>query len=146
MKHIAAIGAVLLLAACQPGNSPPGGDTIATPAGKPHAFTAVGAGETLRFAGTEPFWGGSLDESRLTWTTPENAQGTVIAAERRAGNNGLGVSGELAGRPLDMAVTLAPCSDGMSDRRYPFTVTVRLGTETLNGCGWTDRMPASGGG
>ena len=43
-----------------------------------------------------------------------------------------------------MTVTPLSCSDGMSDRTYPFTVTLEIGEETRNGCGWTDRQPFEG--
>ncbi len=34
-----------------------------------------------------------------------------------------------------MTVTPLACSDGMSDRSYPFTVTLKLGEDLRNGCG-----------
>ena len=50
------------------------------------------------------------------------------------------------GQVLQILVTPGTCSDGMSDRGYPFTVTVRTAGKTLRGCGWTDRHPATGPG
>lgn len=108
-------------------------------------FHAIGPAETVQFAGTEPFWGGKVEGGKLTWTTPENPRGTVIAVTRFAGRGGLSFSGELAGKALTLMVTPAACSDGMSDRRYPFTVSVRLGEEQRQGCGWTARQGWSGG-
>jgi uncharacterized membrane protein len=52
--------------------------------------------------------------------------------------------GELGGQDLEMMVTELGCSDGMSDRTYPFTVTLKIGDETRNGCGWTERQPFGG--
>ena len=46
---------------------------------------------------------------------------------RFAGRGGLSYSGTIDGRSFDMAVTPAECSDGMSDRTYPFVVTLRIG-------------------
>jgi uncharacterized membrane protein len=136
------LAALLFLAGCHSGNNNqaarlPGGETT-TP------WAGVRAAETLHFTGTEPFWGGETANGSLTWKTPENQSGETIAVTRFAGRNGMGLSGTLTGQPFEMAVSEAPCSDGMSDRSYPFIVTVRTGDKTLRGCGWTDRNPASG--
>ena len=82
--------------------------------------------------------------TKPTYSTVEDPDGTTIAVERFAGNNGLGYSGSLDGTSFDMAITPGECSDGMSDRTYPFTVTLRIGEEQRTGCAWTDRMPFSG--
>lgn len=107
-------------------------------------FAAIAADETIRFLGTEPFWGGTVRGGGMVYSTPENRQGDTIAVRRFAGNNGLGFSGMWNGAPLDMAIAQAPCSDGMSDRSYPFAVTLRLGEEQRGGCAWTDRNPFAG--
>jgi uncharacterized membrane protein len=127
---------VMLLAACNHGT----GATDATGANgaKPGAYAGLGERETLRFTGTEPFWGGSVTGTALTYTTPENPQGTAIPVRRFAGNNGLAFTGTLGGAPFDMAVAEAACSDGMSDRRYRFTVTLKIADEVRRGCGWVE--------
>lgn len=94
--------------------------------------------------GTEPFWGGTISGTELVYARPENQQGRAIAVRRFAGNNGLGFSGSLDGAPLDLAVTPGACSDGMSDRTYPYTVTLKLGEEQRSGCAWTERTPFTG--
>lgn len=127
----------LLAAACQPVAD---GDTGA---GQP-PFAAIGPDETISLTGTEPFWGGSIAGERLAYTTPENPGGVTIAVRRFAGNSGLGFSGTRNGRPVDLTVTQGTCSDGMSDRTYPYTVTLRLDGETRSGCAWTTRQPFSG--
>jgi uncharacterized membrane protein len=128
---------VTLLAACNHGG---GGANDATGANgdKPGAYAGLGERETLRFTGTEPFWGGSVTGTALTYTTPENPQGTAITVRRFAGNNGLAFTGTLGGAPFDMAVAEAACSDGMSDRRYRFTVTLKIADEVRRGCGWVE--------
>lgn len=102
-------------------------------------FDAITADDTLHFLGTEPFWGGEVRGDTLTYTTPAKPTGTRMTVARFAGRNGLGLSGKLEDKPFDMTVTPGSCSDGMSDRRFPFTVTLLLGSETREGCGWTDR-------
>jgi len=63
---------------------------------------------------------------------------------RFAGRGGLSFSGEMNGEALTLAVTPGACSDGMSDRTYPFVVTLRIGDDLRNGCGWTKTHPWSG--
>ena len=134
---------MLLLAACQPEASDPI-PTENVPPGDSRPYDGIAEDETLHFTGTEPFWGGQVTGSSLTYTTPENQTGEVVEAERFAGRGGLSFSGELSGREFAMTVTPLSCSDGMSDRTYPFTVTLEIGEERRNGCGWTDRQPFEG--
>jgi uncharacterized membrane protein len=107
-------------------------------------FDGIAPNETIRFTGTEPFWGGETQGGSLTYTTPEDPDGTTIAVERFAGNSGLGLSGKLGDEAFDMTVTIGTCSDGMSDREYPFTVTLRIGEDTRFGCAWTAAHPFAG--
>ena len=133
----------LLLPASQPGADRD--EKPALPGGADDAaWSGIGPEEVLHFTGTEPFWGGEVGLGTLTWETPDNPGGSQTPVERFAGRNGLGFSGTIDGSPIEMAVSQAQCSDGMSDRTYPFAVTVRLGDETLRGCGWTDQQRFSG--
>ncbi|MBO6642587.1 hypothetical protein [Altererythrobacter sp.] len=112
--------------------------------GDVETFDGIADGETINALGNEPFWSAKIEAEKLTYTTPENMAGDVVAVKRFAGNGGLGISGELAGAPLHMAVTPGECSDTMSDRSYPFTVTLTLGETQLNGCAYTESQPYSG--
>jgi len=107
-------------------------------------YDGIAANENFYFGGTEPFWGGEIKGEILTYSTPDNVDGTQIIAKRFSGMNGLGFSGKLDGQSFDMAVTEGECSDGMSDRTYPFTVTLKLGEDILNGCGHSDSNPFGG--
>ena len=130
--------AALLLAACAPSNDAidPDGET----------FDAVTPDEIVTLTGKEPFWNLRIANGEAIWTTPENQpDGTRFAVSRFAGNNGLGFSGTLEGKSLTATLTPGECSDGMSDRRFPFVATIALGGETLQGCGYTDRQPFTGG-
>ena len=145
-RIVCAAGAALLLVACQQGGAD---DATATGAKVPdanstEAYNGIGEDETLRFSGTEPFWGGQVRGGSLTYTTPENPDGTKIAVERFAGRGGLSFTGSLETADFEMMVTPLACSDGMSDRTYPFTITLKLGDELRNGCGWTERQPFEG--
>lgn len=109
-------------------------------------YAGVGADEVVHVLGTEPFWGGEVQGGVLTWSTPDNQQGERIAVERFAGRGGIGFTGTLDGRSFAVTLTEAECSDGMSDRTYPFAASVAIGQDPLlTGCGWTDSRPHSGG-
>ncbi|MBV1917525.1 MAG: hypothetical protein KUG65_05635 [Sphingomonadaceae bacterium] len=125
--------ALVLVAACQPGGRAevPGDTSDRQP------FAEISSGEVLHFTGTEPFWGGETRGDHLTYSTPENIDGARIAVVRFAGRGGLSLGGKLDGASFDMMVTPGECSDGMSDRTYPFVVTLKIGKETKQGCGWT---------
>lgn len=135
---------VLLLAACQPGGHDGGGADVPGDTASSEPYTGIGEGEQLRFTGTEPFWGGQLAGGQMTYNTPEDPAGRTIPVTRFAGRGGLGFSGVLEGKALEMAVTPGACSDGMSDRSYPFVVTLRIGDDVRSGCAWSDRTPFSG--
>ena len=133
--------ALLLLAACQ---SDQGEANIPGNAVDDQPYDGIAESETVHFTGTEPFWGGQVAGGSLTYTTPENIDGRTFAVERFAGRGGLSYSGTLEGRDFSLAVTPGECSDGMSDRAYPFTATLLVNGETHNGCAWTDVQSFTG--
>jgi uncharacterized membrane protein len=148
--------ACLLIAACSGGTdsqSPaPSSSESAAPVATPSVATAadtaryagIAADEKVHFTGTEPFWGGEVSDGVLTYTTPENQAGDMVAVDRFDGRNGISFSGEFADMPFVMAVTPGKCSDGMSDRSYPFTVTLQVKGEQRKGCAWTDKQAFTG--
>ena len=143
LPRLSLVAALVMLSACQ-SEAGRSGDGKGVREGPGPGFAGIAEDERLRFTGTEPFWGGEASGSELVYTTPENPDGSRVSVSRFAGNNGLSLSGKLGGQVFDMAVTEAPCSDGMSDRSYPFTVSLRLGGEERSGCAWTERRPFSG--
>ena len=131
--------AALALASCGGGTpeNMPGGDSSLPYAG-------VGEQERSQPLGNAPFWGGEVTGGTLRYNTPEDIDGQTIAVERFAGRGGLSFTGTLDGAEFVLAVTDHLCSDTMSDRTYPFTATLRIGTETRHGCGWTAARPFTG--
>lgn len=132
----------LFLAACQQaerGTADLPGDDDSTA-----VYSGIAEDETIRFTGTEPFWGGEVSGVSLQYTTPENIDGVWIPVERFAGRNGLSFSGTHQEADFVLAVTPGECSDGMSDRTYPFTVTLNVSGETRAGCAWTDAQSFTG--
>lgn len=139
-KHLICMAA-LLVCACQPH----GGSASVPGDASDHApFAGIAPEDTIHFTGTEPFWGGKASGEALTYSTPDNPQGTSIAVKRFAGRGGLSLSGSLDGRQFDLTITTGECSDGMSDRTYPFVATLKIGEENRNGCAWTDAKGFAG--
>ncbi len=134
--HLGLLWAVLASAACTSGN-----DTI-DPKGE--TFSAVAPDETITLTGTEPFWGMTIADGAANYANPDHPEGYDFAVTRFAGNNGLGFSGTLDGAAVTIALTPGQCSDGMSDRTYPFVATIAMGEETLRGCGYTSSQPFTG--
>ncbi len=152
MKRAIAPLACALLAACGGSNAPSAASSSSPAAASPKVATAadtasysgIAEDEKVHFTGTEPFWGGAVSARALTYTTPENQAGEAIVVDRFAGRHGISFSGQLDDMPFVLAVTPGQCSDGMSDRTYPFTVTLQVKGEQRDGCAWTDKQPFSG--
>ena len=138
----ALLAACGLLTACGTGGTA-SSDLPGDP-GSHKPFAGITDGDTVRMTGTEPFWGATLQGTELTYTTPDNPAGDKITVSRFAGRGGLGISGATGGKTLDLTITQSECSDGMSDRTYPYTVTLGIGDDFRQGCAWTDRQPFTG--
>lgn len=147
--------ALSLLVACSPpaaDSADPAPVTATATAPAPMGVVTEGAApppaaksdEHVSMVGTEPFWNLAVTGDTAIWTTPDNQPGTSFAIKRFAGNGGLGFSGEVDGKPVTATLTPGQCSDGMSDRAFPFVATIALGGETLKGCGYTDSQPYTG--
>lgn len=141
VTRVRALIPLMLIAALASCQSQGGGSDLPGNDNDDRAFSAIGRDETVRFVGTEPFWSGEASGGALTYATPENPDGETIPADRFAGRGGLSISARLGQRNLDLMITEGRCSDGMSDRRFPFTATLRIGEEVRDGCAWTDRLP-----
>ena len=91
----------------------------------------------LRAVGTEPFWGARIDGRCVTYSTPDVPDGTRIWT-RLTDSAGQRVwTGALDGRRFVLEIEKAvgaSCSDGMSDRTYPFHATLQVGDTREKGC------------
>ena len=140
----------LLLVACtapQPPAAPappPAPEPVAAPvapaAGAPMGKRSPGqeGGDPLkifRAFGTEPFWNVNVEDTTLTFTTPDDPAGQVMQGRRRAIENGIELSGNHAGKPYTLTVSAGECSDGMSDNQFTMVSTFRLGDVEYKGCG-----------
>ena len=91
--------------------------------------------QIFRAFGTEPFWNVNVEDTRLTYTTPEDQAGVVMVGTRRALADGVEITGERDGKPFVLTVSSGTCSDGMSDNTYSLVSTFRYGDIDYKGCG-----------
>ena len=119
---------------------PPGGPVYPGP-GQPTPAPGYPAGETTyRAIGTEPFW--DLEIGRELIFTDRGNNVSVSDPTPTPVN---GVAGEIyRTQRLEVNIVHRQCSDGMSDRSYPFVATLEVAGEQRSGCAWTDRQPFSG--
>jgi uncharacterized membrane protein len=149
VSGVRALWLALALAGCgQDGAPAPASSSEALPPPPPISATApaslVSEREVLHFTGTEPFWGGQVAGTALTYATPDDPNGTRLTVTRADDTDGLAFSGTLASKPFALAIVKGQCSDGMSDRTYPFTATLRIAGELRRGCAWSDAHPFAG--
>jgi len=112
-------------------------------------FDAISPQAQITLIGTEPGWGMDISQSDngdhiARFSSTDDIEGSTFAVTRFAGNNGLGFTGTLGDKSVQVAITPGDCSDGMSDRLYPFVATAALGETALLGCAYTDGVPFEG--
>jgi len=89
----------------------------------------------LRAVGTEPFWAARIEGRCVTYSHPEDQQGTRIWTHYAASGSGGSWSGALGGRAFELRTRTEPgCSDGMSDKVYPIAVDLMVNGERRRGC------------
>jgi heat shock protein HslJ len=99
---------------------------------------AAQAQSSYRATGTEPFWSLSIDARTMRFEAP--GRPTVAVATPKVIH---GFAGEMwQTRRINVNSIHQPCSDGMSDRRYPDSVTVTVDGRTFKGCGGEPRIEA----
>ena len=89
----------------------------------------------LRALGTEPFWALDVDSSGLRFKTPEDTSGvrfpplalTVIG-------DTVVWSGQMESTTIEARIWPEKCSDGMSDREYPYAARVSVSGTMYRGC------------
>ncbi|WP_186456888.1 COG3650 family protein [Sphingomonas suaedae] len=101
---------------------------------------SVQSGKSIRVAprravGTEPFWAARIDGRCVVYSHPEDQNGTRIWTRYANRPNGETWSGTLDGQLFELrARAERGCSDGMSDKRYPFAVELKVRGELRKGC------------
>ena len=98
-----------------------------------------------RAVGTEPGWTVEIDGGTMALLLDYGERRIVAPAPTpRTTFNGHRYETRAEGQPIVVDVTHQPCSDGMSDLRYPDRVIVTVGDRTYNGCGGPPTNPQQG--
>lgn len=93
----------------------------------------------MQCGGTEPFWSMSVSEREMKVNIMGGAQFTVPVTMRQQSANSTTIA-VVAGARGNTSTTaflekVEDCSDGMSDKNYPYTVTAVLnGQKVMSGC------------
>lgn len=128
---------VVLVAGCGEGEPQAADSTV----GSKDVSTASMTSEPLRVLGNEPFWALDIDSSGLRFITPDDTSGIRFPPSTPSASADTTVwTGATERAAFDVRVWRAQCSDGMSDRIYPYTARVRIDSTTYNGC--ADRRQA----
>jgi uncharacterized membrane protein len=101
------------------------------------AMPASAAIEKMECGGTEPFWSGVISDQQVTFelgtttrTYPKPLYTRAAGAPFVTSLQATGKTGQVIG----FIVNDETCSDGMSDRRFPFSVHLIVDGKTYTGC------------
>lgn len=123
----------LALAACSDADKTPAAEAPAAAA--PAVLGGVDLGQPVRAVGTEPFWSVEITPRTLIYKAVDQPDMTVTnPGPTLQGTTAVYAAAGADGATLVMTLIATECSDGMSDRVYPLTARVELGSQTLNGC------------
>ncbi len=88
-----------------------------------------------RAIGTEPFWGARIEGRCVTYSQPENPQGTRVWTRYAETADSQTWIGALNRQPFELRLRRkAACSDGMSDKTYPMSAELLVHGERRQGC------------
>lgn len=102
----------------------------------PTADTPGEPARAIRFRalGTEPFWSIEVIGNRLRYSSPEQIEAIAVDATIAVDGKRTSYAGILQGKPVVLTIDPGECSDGMSDRIYPYTASFTWGDRTEHGC------------
>ena len=130
----AALARGFVAACADSGSSPP------PPAGDQVSACLKQDGRRLDVAprkvvGNEPFWGARIEGRCVTYSHPENIEGTRVWTTYSKQGGAETWSGALGDRLFRLELRPQQgCSDGMSDKRYPFAAELTVRGEQRRGC------------
>ena len=88
-----------------------------------------------RSVGTEPFWSARIVGRCVHYSHMDDQKGSRVWTRYSHNLKDEVWSGALNGSLFELRLRNEPgCSDGMSDKRYPSSVELKLGTELRRGC------------
>ena len=114
----------------EPANAP-----ASAPASAPNPapdFAAV----ALDASGTEPFWSLVVRRDSIALTRPGHTEILAVNPGPRMEHEAVvwETTSAADGGALKLTLQPRPCSNGMSDRRFPYAARVDFGGEILSGC------------
>lgn len=143
---------VLLLAACGkthdsqegPPTAPADAPAEVPPASAPGADIPADFAGDFNLAGTEPFWATEVRAGRITLTRPDQPPKAVPNPGPRV-IAGQAIWDATEGERLTVVLEKKPCNNGMSERVFEYTASVKLGDEVLKGCAARPDAPGAKG-
>lgn len=92
-------------------------------------------GPAFRLVGNEPFWAVHIDSTLIRYTTPDDTSGTRFPPVKplQLGDT-LRWTSSNPQTIIEAWVVPESCSDGMSDRTWPYRASVQVGDRKLQGC------------
>jgi uncharacterized membrane protein len=95
--------------------------------------------DEFNIVGTEPFWNVTVSKSGIVYSSPNAKKQTFpyVTPIKAVGRTADIVRVyRLQGKPNSMLIIKkeSTCSDGMSDKQYPYSVTLILNNTVLEGC------------
>ena len=140
-----AIILTILNAGCGAESSRQAGDSSAVAVPLDSTTVAIMA-EPLRALGTEPFWALDIDTGGLKFITPDDTSGIRFPSTAPTISADTVVwSLQAEHGTIEARVWAEKCSDGMSDREYPFASQVIVHGTTYRGCADRRRKIAPAG-
>lgn len=109
-------------------------------AAMPSWGTARAAGVDFRAVGQEPGWMLDIFQTariNLIWDYGENHAEFPLSDPTYPQEGATHYAAQADGHTLAITIRRFPCTDSMSDERFPATVEVVIDGRTLNGCGRT---------
>jgi heat shock protein HslJ len=87
--------------------------------------------------GTEPFWGLDIDfEKGMEFKTPDGKSFNAPPVMAKKGSEGVLIyESKTEDGSLKVTLKKEPCSDGMSDNKFDYSVMVAVNGTTFQGCG-----------
>lgn len=119
----------LLLAACAQKTAQPDTAAPAASDGKPAL--------ALRAVGTEPGWSveiGDGERPRMSLQLDYGQRTLEVPGATRIEENNAYAGDASDGTPVSLSYKREQCSDGMSDRDYPASVSLQVGSQQYHGC------------
>lgn len=137
LKRLAML-CLLALGACGPATAPQPKQPPA-PA-KPAARADDHFQPPITARGNEPFWAMKIARDGMVFSRPAEPDVRYDGSVRSAGAHVATWTAPGVGGPR-VTLKVEPCSDGMSDMKYPMSATVEGEGEVLRGCAFRDHEP-----